>query len=306
MRNQFSKSLYKSVKKNSKIILLSGDIGNRLFENLKNINGGKNFINCGVAEQNMVSMAAGIGLSGLKPIVYTITPFLIYRAFEQIKIDICYNNSPVILVGTGSGFSYSHLGTTHHSLEDINLIRSLPDINIFTPCDPLEVDFCLKEALKSKNPSYIRLGKKGEPIIHKNKNLLKVNKNTYIQKGKDLIFFVCGPIITEAVKAAKIIREKYNLTSTIVSCKSIEPFDFSKLVHSFKYKFILTLEEHGNVGGLSQIINDYYLNKKIKAKIINFNIKRNFFHKIGSQDYLRKVANIDHLSILRRIKQELA
>ena len=109
MRNQFSKSLYKSVKKNSKIVLLSGDIGNRLFDNLKKINRGKNFFNCGVAEQNMVSMAAGIGLSGLKPVVYTITPFLIYRAFEQIKIDICYNNSPVILVGTGSGFSYSHL-----------------------------------------------------------------------------------------------------------------------------------------------------------------------------------------------------
>ena len=306
MRNQFATSLYKSIKKNFKIVLLSGDIGNKLFDNLKNINDGKNFINCGVAEQNMVGMAAGMGLSGLKPIVYTITPFLIYRAFEQIKIDICYNNSPVILVGTGSGLSYSHLGTTHHSLEDISLIRSLPDINIFTPCDPLEVDFCLKEAFKSKNPSYIRLGKKGEPIMHKNKNLLKVNKHTYIQKGKDLIFFVSGPIIIEAVKAAKIIKEKHNLTSTIVSCKSIEPFDFSKLAHSFKYRFILTLEEHGNVGGLSQIINDYFLNKKIKAKIINFNVERKFFHKIGSQNYLRNLANIDHLSILKRVKQELS
>ena len=305
MRNQFSRTLYTIIKKNPKVVLLSGDIGNKLFDKIKKINNGKNFINCGVAEQNMVSMAAGMGLNGLKPIVYTITPFLIYRAFEQIKIDICYNSSPVILVGTGSGFSYSHLGTTHHSLEDITLIKSLPDINIYTPCDTREVEFCLKEAMKSKKPSYIRLGKKGEPLIHKKNIKFIAGKSTILQKGKDLIFFVYGPIIKEAIKAAYFLKDRFNLSSTIISCKSLEPFDFSKLNKINRYKLVLTLEEHVNVGGLSEIINNFLLNKKNIGKVINFNIKKNFFHKIGSQEYLRKSAKIDSYNIVKKIKENI-
>ena len=128
---------------------------------------------------------------------------------------------------------------------------------------------------------------------------------TILQKGKDLIFFVYGPIIKEAIKAAYILKERFNFSSTIISCKSLEPFDFSKLNKINRYKLVLTLEEHVNVGGLSEIINNFLLNKKNIGKVINFNIKKNFFHKIGSQEYLRKSAKIDSYNIVKKIKENI-
>ena len=300
MRDQFAKSLNYQIKKNKKIILLCGDIGNKLFDNIKNINKGKNFINCGVAEQSMVSIAAGLGFNKLKPIVYTITPFLIYRAFEQIKLDVCYNNSPVILVGTGSGFSYSHLGTTHHSLEDVALINSLPNINIYTPCDTKEVDFCLNEAIKSNKPCYIRLGKKGEPLINVNpRNKIKKNRLNKIFSGNNIAIICSGPIISEAIKARTLLLKK-KISTSVYSCHSISLLNIKELKQlGKKYKLLVTLEEHGENGGLASIINNYLINNNIK--ILNMNTKKNFYHKIGSQNYMRKISKIDKNSIFKSI-----
>ena len=163
MRNAFAKEVTRIAKKSSKLVLLSGDIGNRLFDEYKNIPKG-NFLNCGIAEANMMGVAAGLAMSGLKPIIYTITPFTTTRCFEQIRVDACYHNVPVIIVGTGSGLSYASLGPTHHSLEDFAIFRPLPNITILAPADEVELRKCLNAALKLDSPVYIRIGKKGEEI----------------------------------------------------------------------------------------------------------------------------------------------
>ncbi len=146
MRNTFAKVIREQAEKNKNIVLLSGDIGNKMFDEFKK-NCPKQFLNCGIAEANMMSMASGMALCGIKPVIYTITPFTTLRCFEQIKIGVGYHNVPVIIVGTGSGLSYAELGPTHHSLEDIAIIRTIPGLNILAPCDSSELSAFLRESL---------------------------------------------------------------------------------------------------------------------------------------------------------------
>ena len=159
MRNAFAKAITKIASKNKKVVLLSGDIGNRLFLQYKELQP-KRFYNCGIAEATMTGVAAGLASGGFQPITYTITPFNTVRCLEQIRLDICYPNLPVIIVGTGSGLSYANFGATHHSMEDIAILRTLPNLNILCPSDPIEVELALQEAIRIKKPTYIRLAKK--------------------------------------------------------------------------------------------------------------------------------------------------
>ena len=161
MRNTFAEEITKLAVKNKKIVLLSGDIGNRLFDNFRKIHRNR-FYNCGIAEASMTGIASGLASMGFLPVTYTITPFNTMRCLEQIKLDVCYPNLPIIVVGTGAGLSYASLGSTHHSLEDISILRSIPNITIFCPSDPNEVKNLLKESIKIKGPVYLRLGKKNE------------------------------------------------------------------------------------------------------------------------------------------------
>ena len=163
MRNAFSKELLDLAKKDRNIVLLSGDIGNRMFDELKE-SCPNQFLNCGIAEANMMSMAAGMALCGARPVIYTITPFTTLRCFEQIKIGVSYHQAPVVIVGTGSGLSYAELGPTHHSLEDIAILKTIPDINILAPADSVELKSFLKQSLSLTKPTYIRIGKKANQI----------------------------------------------------------------------------------------------------------------------------------------------
>ena len=159
MRNAFADEITNLAKKDKKIVLLSGDIGNRLFDKFRT-RFPERFYNCGFAEACMTGVASGIAHLGLSPITYTIATFNTVRCLEQIKLDICYPNLPVVIVGTGAGLSYASLGATHHSLEDIAFLRVIPNLKILCPSDPEEVRKLLKDALKMKGPVYLRLGKK--------------------------------------------------------------------------------------------------------------------------------------------------
>ena len=151
MRNTFADEITTLAKKNKKIVLLSGDIGNRLFDKFRKIHQDR-FYNCGIAEASMTGIASGLAYTGLLPVTYTITTFNTMRCLEQIKLDVCYPNLPMIIVGTGSGLSYASLGSTHHSLEDISILRSIPNISIFCPSVPNEGKSLLKEAIKIRGP----------------------------------------------------------------------------------------------------------------------------------------------------------
>src|SRR5712691_8753697 len=162
MRNAFADEITKLGADDTRVVLLSGDIGNKLFDKFKQ-QAGNRFLNCGVAEANMMSIAAGMALSGLRPVIYTITPFTTTRCFEQIRVDVCYHKAPVIIVGTGSGLSYADLGPTHHSCEDMAILRTRPGMTVLAPADSTELRLALRQALSLGGPVYMRIGKKGEP-----------------------------------------------------------------------------------------------------------------------------------------------
>ncbi len=286
MRNAFAEVITDLAKTDNRIVLLSGDIGNKLFDNFKEVDPGR-FYNCGIAEANMMSMAAGLSLSGLRAIVYTITPFTTTRCFEQIRVDVCYHNAPVIIVGTGSGLSYADLGPTHHSLEDLAILRTLPGMRIIAPCDAGELKAALKQALEGDTPVYIRIGKKGEPEIHNDLTSFQIGKVITVREGKDLTIISAGTIMPEALAAADLLSES-GISAEVVSMHTIKPMDTSYLQQAVgRFKLLVTVEEHGLIGGLGGAVAEWRSLQNISVPHLSFGTPDEFMHEVGSQAYAR-------------------
>lgn len=301
MRNAFAKEIKKQAAKNDKLVLLSGDIGNRLFDSYKE-DFSDRFFNCGVAEANMTTMAAGMALNGLQPVTYTITPFNTSRCYEQIKIDICYHNLPVIVVGVGGGLSYAGLGATHHSFEDIAIMRVLPNMHIMCPCDAIEVKLCIREALALKKPVYIRLGKKNEPIIHKEEPDLRLGKGLVVKEGKAVCLLGCGNILPVVYEAA-VILEKKGISTQVVSMHTVKPLDSKLLEDVFsRFETVCTIEEHSFIGGFGSAVAEWAIDNSIPVKnFYRFGIKDAFTHKSGNQENARKINQLTPEDIVGRI-----
>ena len=286
MRNTFAEEATKIANEDDRLVLLTGDIGNRLFDKFKEV-APKRFYNCGIAEGNMMSVAAGLALSGLRPVVYTITPFLTTRCFEQIRVDVCYHKAPVIIIGTGSGLSYASLGPTHHSLEDIAILRTLPEMKVIAPSDSNELRLAFREALSLDTPVYIRIGKKGEPEIHKYLNQLNIGESIILKKGNDVSLICSGTILSEAIEAGKILEEK-GISVEVVSMHTIKPIDKKYLAKAaIKFKILVTIEEHGKIGGLGGAVAEWKSNNDIFIPHQIMGTPDEFMHEVGSQQYAR-------------------
>lgn len=305
MRNAFAQEMEKQAENNENIILLSGDIGNRLFNSYKE-KFPQRFYNCGVAEANMTSMAAGMAMSGLQPVTYTIASFNTSRCYEQIKIDICYHNLPVVVVGVGAGLSYAGLGATHHSFEDISILRTLPGMHVVCPADAIEVKLCLKEALKLKKPVYIRMGKKNEPIVHDSPPEFKIGKAITIRQGKDVCLIGCGNILPVVCDAAAEL-EKNGIHAMVVSMHTVKPLDTELLKKSFStFNMVCTIEEHSLIGGLGSAVAEWMVdNSMVKTSLLRFGIKDAFLHKTGNQDNARKMTGLTSENIVTSILKRL-
>jgi transketolase len=305
MRNNFAKELSQICSDDDKVLLLSGDIGNRLFDDIKKITDFQ-FINCGIAEQSMMGMAAGLALSGFKPVVYTITPFVTYRCFEQIRIDVSYHEAPVVIVGTGSGLSYASLGPTHHSMEDIAILRTLPSLIIFCPSGPDEVRAGLKKAINNKSPVYIRLGKKGEKSLHNSQPEIEFGKAICMRQGSDSCIIGTGPILANCIAVSdKLLEQGFSIR--VENFHTIKPLDYEKLSEiCATFSELVIVEEHGKIGGLFSAISEYISeNKEISCKLSSVSSEDRFLHVIGSQDIARKSYGITDEKIEEKVKASL-
>ena len=252
----------------------------------------------------MMSTAAGMGLCGLRPVVYTITPFVTTRCLEQIKIGVAYHKSPVIIVGTGSGLSYSELGPTHHSLDEMSALRGIPELNIAAPIDSVELAEQLKDALSKETPTYIRIGKKGEPVIHSGNSQLGVNKANLLREGKDVLVLGIGPIISEALAASQHLEE-YGLSVAVASLGGVKPLDtdFLKRMQN-RYNTWISLEEHSILGGVGDALLDWINSSQNKdIALYKLGIQDSFIHTLGKQDYIRSQLGIDSTGLVRFIKK---
>ena len=299
MRDTFAKEMTSHAQTDSSVVLLSGDIGNKMFDEFKAVAPDR-FWNCGIAEANMMSMASGLALCGMKPVVYTITPFVTARCFEQIKISVAYHNAPVTIVGTGSGLSYAELGPTHHSLDDIGLLRTIPGLNILAPCDSVELKACLSEALQANSPSYIRIGKKGEPnLTESNSSSSGISRSTILKDGDDLLVIGIGPILKEVLDAAEEASSR-GVSVCVLSLCSVKPLDEEYLMRlSSRYKRWLVVEEHSVIGGVGSAILEWLNDKDLSdVRLKRLAAPDKFVHELGKQHYMRSKMGLDKTSLV--------
>lgn len=291
MRNQFARSLEELMATDSSLLLFYADIGNRLFNGLKDIAGNR-VINAGIAEANMASMAAGAAKQGMPSFIYTIAPFTTARNFEQIKIDIAYQNVPVNIVGTGSGLGYANLGPTHHSFEDIALMRALPNMVVIAPCDANELAALLPLVAIDKRPSYLRIGKKNEPVVYASVPNVEIGKVNVLEAGEGVAILATGTIMPEAQKLHKMLGEQ-GVNAELVSFHTIKPLDEEYLLKVFnQFDKVITIEEHSKLGGFGSSVLEWQNEQGINKLVKRFAIPDHFIDQVGSVNDARFIAGL--------------
>ncbi|MDP3941920.1 MAG: transketolase C-terminal domain-containing protein [bacterium] len=304
MRYSFISTLLKSAKKNPRIMLLTGDVGYSVFDTYSTELPAQ-YLNCGVAEQNMTGVAAGLAIEGKIPFIYSIIPFVTMRNFEQIRNDICYQNLPVKIVGVGSGFSYGPYAHTHHALEDIALMRSLPNMTIFSPSDPIETAFVIRASIKINGPVYIRLGKTGEPELHEKTVKLKVGAGCIIHEGKDIAIFSTGSITKTALDAAKILK-RTGINCCVVSMHTLKPLDKFLILKLAKHsRAMFSLEEHSVIGGLGSTIAEILAENQMRLLFRRIGVPDRFTNKVGNQEYMRIKNQLSAKQVVTTIRKSL-
>lgn len=288
MRQAFSDALVSAAVSDPKVLLLTGDHGYALFDSFRKTCPNQ-YINCGIAEQNMVGVAAGLAKAGFKPIVYGLAAFIPVRVLEQIKIDVCYENLPVIFVGDGAGLVYSYLGASHQSTEDIACTRAIPQITILSPADRFEFTACFNLATQLSSPVYLRIGKGDCGDVHKAPLELDLGELLQIRKGnKRIAFLATGSMVGKAF----ILADK-EFNAEVWSVPSIKPINAFTLAEIAKRAdCIVTLEEHSVIGGLGSCVAEE-ISKYGSIPIFRLGINDRFSKVCGSWDYLLEDQNLN-------------
>lgn len=295
MRNIFINTILDEAKKNKKLFIVSGDAGLGVFDNYKE-DCSDQFLNLGVAEQNAASFCAGMALTGHKVYLYNIIPFLLYRCYEQVRNDICYQELPVVLVGIGSGITYAPQGMTHYSIEDIGLAQTLPNLTVFSPIDPIEAKAAAEYSLISKTPVYVRLPKRGEPCFHQ-KAVKDITLPQVISEGREIALLFHGSIGIEVMEAKRKL-EKKKIDPLLISVPMVQPLPFIKLNNLLKnVKQVVCIEEHYSDCGLSSILTREYLKHLPKWKLHSLGIHSHFIHTILKTEAMRHSFGISSQAI---------
>jgi transketolase len=304
MRNEFAAELTQLASEDPRLVVLSGDIGNRLFDDYK-AKFPTRFFNCGVAEANMMGLAAGMAMCGLRPLTYTITPFTTTRCLEQIRVDVCYHNVPVIIVGVGAGLSYAANGGTHHSCEDIAFLRVLPHMSVVCPGDAWEARAALRAALQQDGPVYIRLGKKGEPLVHGEMPAgFRIGKAIVMRPGSDVCLLSTGNLLPTVLEAADVLAEG-GVSARVVSFHTVKPLDEELLAEVFQsFPAVLTIEEHSVLGGLGGAVAEWLSDQpRPRARLRRVGTSDTFLHEAGEQEHARECFGLTAPNIAGMAKQ---
>jgi transketolase len=288
MRNSFAKKITEMAQKDSSIILIVGDLGFGVLDDFANKLPNQ-YINAGVTEQSMMSMAAGLASQGFRPFVYSIANFPIFRCFEQIRNDVSYMGNPVTIVAVGAGLSYGNLGYSHHAIEDIAAIRSLTGFEIYAPCDGSEVEVSLELIIASSKPSYLRLGKGGEKEIS-NETLSILNIESANINNHGSILFT-GSIGSRVLEAKELLVAK-GVTPQVISCHSLNDTSIQKLIRAVGNFPIMVVEEHSKIGGLGSWIIESADEMDMQLKVSRIDLRNHSISKLGDQSFLLDEAGV--------------
>ncbi|MEG3592548.1 MAG: transketolase C-terminal domain-containing protein [Pseudomonadota bacterium] len=304
MRNKFADTLYKCAVEDSDIAIVVADISPAgSMENFRQ-EFPHRFLNVGVAEQSMIGICAGMSLRGLQPFAYTIATFTLYRPFEFVRDDLCYQNLPVTIVGVGGGVVYSTLGGTHHCQEDVAIASAIPNMSVIAPCDPEEAEAATKYCAVQKNgPIYLRLGKAGEPTLTANADTpWEFGKIRYLQKGNDVCILSYGIIMKKSLEVAQTL-EKLGKSVSLVSVHTVKPLDIPGIETALSaHSEVVVIEEHAPSGGLSHRVKEVAWNMQASCKLHTFTLQDRFLHNYGDHDDLLAAHGLSVDKIVAGIK----
>ena len=300
MRNAFMGVIFKACERRDDIIILSGDTGAGLFDDFKKQHPDK-FLNMGIAEQNMTSFAAGLAMTGKRVIIYNIIPFLLYRCYEQVRNDICYQNIPVVMVGIGSGLTYAPQGMTHYAVEDLGICQTLPNLTVLSPGDFVEARNVAEFVLNWMGPSYVRIAKVGGPVLHPpNTEYLNTTLPHIVRPGSDVAILFHGSISSEALTAWEMLESK----PMLISVPMVQPLNSVVLQELLKsIRRVIVVEEHYDNCGLgARIANDQYLWDNASWDLTVMGVEPGFIHSVNDLTGMRKMNKISAQDIVDMVK----
>ncbi|MFL2746759.1 MAG: transketolase family protein [Gammaproteobacteria bacterium] len=300
MRDTFITELTRQAKLNPNIILLTGDLGFGVLDDFANLLPNQ-FLNVGVAEQNMAMVAAGLALEGKKVFTYSIGNFPTLRCLEQIRNDICYHDLDVTIVSIGGGFSYGQLGMSHHATEDLSIMRAMPNMVVSSPSNKKEVKKITNYFCNSKGPSYLRLDKS---FVNVEKFNFSQKKASVLREGSSITLIGTGGVVEELLKASDILKNQ-KIDCRVLSMHTIKPLDFISINKAVEEtKGIISVEENNIIGGLGSAISEYCLEaKKIPKNFYKIGLNDEFSSIVGDQNYLRNYYQINSKKIIKKVQE---
>ena len=288
MKEDFVSAMIRETTRDPRVMLITGDLGFGALEPYEE-RFPSNYLNVGVSEQNMIGVAAGLAKSGRLPFVYSIANFPTFRCLEQIRIDVCYHQLPVNIVSVGAGLSYGTLGYTHHAIEDISVMRSLPGMRIISPSNSVDVADSVKLMVESPGPSYIRLAKGGPSSkVYATAGVLEPFR--MLKRGRGVLVLTTGEISSEIAEWANESEGHFGQAG-VASIQMIKPMNLDDLLED--YSAIVTVEEHSITGGLGSAVLEFMRDKGIVRPILGLGLSDSVSHEVGSQLHLRTLAGID-------------
>ena len=262
------------------------------------------YLDLGIAEQNMIGVAAGLASENFNVITTTFAPFQTMRCCEQIKVNLGYMGQKICMVGIASGLALGTLGYTHCCIEDVGIMRSIPGITIISPADSLETVKALEKAVKSEKPSYIRLtGSSNNPIVYKKDYNFEIGKSITLREGKDITIFCAGSMVFQSLETAKILESK-NISATVVNMHTIKPIDKVAIEKASSSKLIVSVEEHNIIGGLGSAIAEHKSSLKMSPKQLILGIK-DAYTKGGNYKFLQERHRLTSEKIVNDILQNI-
>jgi len=304
MRPSFFQAVEELAEQRDNIIVLTGDLGFKLFDNIRS-KFPERFYDVGVAEANMIGIASGLSLSGKNVYCYSIIPFLLMRTFEHIRIDIAYNNLNVKLVGVGGGFTYGLEGITHFGLEDLALMRMLPNMTIAVPACPVEAYALAKASVDYEGPIYIRLGRAGEPCIHEKPIEFKIGQPLVLNEGQDIALLAIGNMVYKAKLVSEKLKKK-GIHVSLINMHTLKPLNVAMINQvASTHDHIFTIEEHYIHGGLGSAVLEALTESGYKGKLIRMGIPDKPVEYIGKPDFLRQKCGLTTENIFKKIVNTL-
>ena len=298
MRDAFLSSITELAERDPRVILITADLGFGIFDNFSRCFS-KQFLNVGVAEQNMIGIATGMALEGFKVFAYSIGNFATFRCLEQIRNDAGYHEANITIVASGGGFTYGSLGMSHHATEDVAIMRALPGITVVVPADAWESLHATLALGNAKGVSYLRIEKSGIQTPRMADEVYKVGKARRLKEGSHVTFISMGGITQEVLSAAQRLESSYPVTCRVISMHTVKPLDEAELIQAAREtQGIITVEEHNRMGGLGGAVAECLMNHCCFPGFFKMlAINDHYTSRVGDQAYLRKCNGLDADSI---------